>query len=140
LADVIDRQGTQLCSGDALLVRTGYLEDYLVADRDRRAVLSEGAASAGLAADGSMASWLWDSGVACVGADNPGVEVIPGEKGKFLHRLLITGLGMPLLEWLDLEELAGACAAEQTYDCLFVSVPLNLRRAAGSPANAVAVR
>jgi kynurenine formamidase len=139
LAGVLDREGVQLQQGDALLVRTGYLADYLAADPERRATLSEGAASAGLAADESMASWLWDQRVAVVGADNPGVEVIPGEKGQFLHRRLITGLGMPLVEWLDLEELASAFAAERRYDCLLVAVPLNLKRAAGSPANAIAV-
>lgn len=139
LARVLDREGVQLERGDALLVRTGYLEEYLAADDLRRAALSEGATSAGLAAGETMASWLWDHRVAVLGADNPGVEVIPGEKGQFLHRRLITGLGMPLIEWLDLEELSRAFAPEERYDCFLAIVPLNLRRAAGSPANALAV-
>jgi kynurenine formamidase len=139
LERVLARQSLRLERGDALLVRTGYLRDYLAADTSARAELSEGGTSVGLAAQESMASWLWDRRVAVLGADNPGVEVIPGEQGQFLHRRLITGLGMPLIEWLNLEELSTAFAAERRYDCLVVVVPLNLRRAAGSPANALAV-
>jgi kynurenine formamidase len=139
LMSVLQRENIDLLPGDALLLRTGYLEAYLQADQTQRAAMAEGEAAPGLAAGESMASWLWDQGVAVVGADNPGVEVIPGQKGEFLHRRLITGLGMTFIEWLDLEGLARQSASRHTYDCLFVAVPLNLRKAAGSPANALGI-
>lgn len=125
--------------GDALLVRTGYLRDYRAADPSRREDLSEGHESPGLSADEDMAAWLWDMGFSLVGADNPGVEVMPGVKGQFLHRRLIAGLGMPLLEWLDLDALAQAAHSCGRYTFLLFVAPLNLASAAGSPANAVAV-
>jgi kynurenine formamidase len=140
LMSVLQREDVELLPGDALLLRTGYLEAYLQADPAERVAMAEGTTSPGLAAEEAMASWLWNKGVAAVGADNPGVEVMPGQKGEFLHRRLITGLGMTFIEWLDLEALSRHSASIQSYDCLFVAVPLNLKMASGSPANALGIR
>ena len=65
----------------------------------------------GLDASAEMARFLWDSGCCAVAADNPAVEVLPGNGGfGSLHRRLIPALGMPLGELWDLDGLASACA------------------------------
>ena len=49
-------------------------------------------------------------------------------------------LGFAVCELLDLERLAGLCAADDRWDFLFVAVPLNMPGGIGSPANALAIR
>jgi kynurenine formamidase len=133
------RQRVSFHTGDLLLVRTGWLRHYL----------SEGGVpeehldmptSVGLAAGHATAAFLWDGRFAAVAADNPAVEVLPGNPMEgSLHRRLIPALGMPLGELWNLEELADLCAASGRYECCLVSVPLNVPGGVASPANALAV-
>lgn len=125
--------------GDLLLVRTGWLSRYL----------SEGGVPqqhldmptcVGLDAGHATAAFLWDGRFAAVAADNPAVEVLPGDpRDGSLHRRLIPALGMPLGELWNLEELAAVCAASGRHECCVVSVPLNIPGGVASPANALAV-
>jgi kynurenine formamidase len=141
LQATLDHQGTSVQTGDILLVRTGYLRQYLEADRAARSSMSAEPASAGLAATDEMAGYLWDSGFAAVAADNPAVEALPPDlNSRTLHARLIPMLGFPLGELFTFEDLAAACARDGRYSCFFCSVPLNLRGGVGSPANAVALR
>lgn len=146
LAGALAAQGTPLRSGDILCVRTGWTDKYLSLDPAERAALAEGMkdvtgyTSAGLAGSEEMARFLWDSGVAALPCDNPAVEVVPSDLADgFLHGRLIPGLGMAIGELFSFGDLAAACAREGRYEFLFVSVPLNVTGAVGSPANAVAV-
>lgn len=121
-------QGVQVRSGDALLVRTGWIRVW---DEDRAAYLRD---TPGLGEDG-MLEFLHRHQVAAVGADNVAVEawdpgvVIP------LHTPLIRGFGMVLLELLDLEALA----AGRVHEFLFVAAPLRITGALGSPLNPLAL-
>jgi hypothetical protein len=133
-------QGSEWSPSDLLLVRTGFLAAY----RERGGLPADGVAmptSAGLDASADMARFLWDEGFAAVAADNPAVEVLPGDPvvGS-LHRRLIPALGMPLGELWDLDELAEACAADRRYECCVVSVPLRVPGGVASPANVMAIR
>ena len=80
-------------------------------------------------------SWdVWGRG------NNPAVEVVPADRSNgFLHDRLIPGLGMAIGELFSSGDLAAACAREGRYEFMFVSVPLNVTGAVGSPANAVAI-
>ena len=99
-----------------------------------------GYTAAGLAGSAEVAALLWDSGVAAVACDNPAVEVVPADPSDgFLHGRLIPGLGMAIGELFSFGPLAAACARERRHEFLFVSVPLNVTGAIGSPGNAVAV-
>lgn len=146
LAGALAAQGTSLRGGDILCVRTGWTDKYLSLDQAGRAALADGMqdvtgyASAGLAGSEEMARFLWDSGIAALPCDNPAVEVVPADRSDgFLHGRLIPGLGMAIGELFSFGDLAAACAREGRYEFLFVSVPLNVTGAVGSPANAVAV-
>jgi kynurenine formamidase len=49
-------------------------------------------------------------------------------------------MGIQLGELFALDELAEKCRADGVYEFLFVSIPLNVKGAFGSPANAIAIR
>jgi kynurenine formamidase len=145
LTAALAAQGTSLRGGDILCVRTGWTDKYLGLSSAERADLAKsrkmpGYTSAGLAGSEEMARFLWDSGIAAVPCDNPAVEVAqPDPADGFLHERLIPGLGMAIGELFSFGDLAAACAREKRYEFLFVSVPLNVTGAIGSPANAVAI-
>jgi len=75
--------------------------------------------------------WLAEAGVAVIGSDNFAVEHIPFPKDTVfpVHQLVIRGYGIPLLEGLVLEELAGA----GVHEFLFVAAPLPFVGGTGSP-------
>lgn len=121
--------GVQLAPGDALLIRTGWMEGW-------RADQCDATAWPGLDAD--CGAWLAGQDLAVVGADNIGVEVFPSSDLTCqvpLHIELIRGHGIHLAELLDLTELAAAGQAS----FLLVIAPLRLVGAVGSPISPVAV-
>jgi hypothetical protein len=142
LADVLSAQGSEHLPGDIMLLRTGYMGAYLRADEAGRAALASDVASAGLSATEEMAEYLWNGQFSAVAADNPGVEALPlaSTSECYLHARLIPMLGFAMGEFLDFEELGRLSAADGRFTSMFVSVPLNMPAALGSPANAIAIR
>jgi kynurenine formamidase len=139
------RQGVEVRSGDVLLVRTGWLNWYSneATENERREIPDRGILRApGLGPADEMAAWLWNHGVAGVAADNPALESWPPrpESGDFMHWRLIPLLGMPIGELWWLDDLAGACAADGSYEFFFTSAPLNVPGGVGSPPNAIAIK
>jgi alpha-L-fucosidase len=128
------RAGVRLGPGDALLVRTGRWA--------RRAAtgpwnVSQGAA--GLHA--SVAPWIKKRGIAIVGSD-VGEDVIPSMvEGVTLpvHALLITAMGINLLDNQDLEAVADTAARLNRWEFMLTFAPLVVRGGTGSPLNALAV-
>lgn len=134
LEAVARRQGVELRRGDVLLVRTGWASARLADSSEPPRAWT------GLEASDEMAAFLWNSGIAAVGSDNPAVENAPGDpRIGSLHRRLLPGLGMPMFELLELEMLARATRRLNRWEFLFVSVPLHVRGAVSSPANAMAL-
>jgi len=114
--------GVTVERGDVALIRTGYLESML---HDPRYYDGE----PGI--DVEAGRWLAEAGVAVIGSDNFAVEHIPFPKDTVfpVHQLVIRGYGIPLLEGLVLEELAGA----GVHEFLFVAAPLPFVGGTGSP-------
>jgi kynurenine formamidase len=141
LRDTLATQQVTLQPGDVLILRTGFVEAYLAAPPGDRARWAEEPDCPGLHGGEEMAEFLWDEGVAAVVADNPAVEVIPGDAAAgSLHRRLIPLLGFALGELFSVGPLAADCATDRRWTCLFMSAPLNLPGGVGSPANAVAIK
>ena len=141
LAATLEYQGSHVRPGDILLVRTGYLEALQATPEQERAHINYRAGSPGLVGSEAMAELLWDWHVAAVCADNPSVEVRPGDpKDGSLHRRAIAMLGLALGELFRLDALAADCAADHRYTSFFAGVPLNLPGGVGSPANAIACK
>jgi kynurenine formamidase len=141
LREIVGAQRVDLRPGDVLCVRTGWIEAHRALDAKARLAMAETIRVSGLAGSEDVARFLWDSHAAAVGCDNPTLEVAPGDTAVgSLHRRLIPMLGFAISELLDLEPLAGLCAADDRWDFLFVASPLNIPGGISSPANAVAIR
>ncbi|GAC1344267.1 MAG: cyclase family protein [Acetobacteraceae bacterium] len=144
---MLEAQGTIPQHGDILILRTGWVSWYLGLDPAGRAALQgtqragdDALQCAGLAPSATMAAWLWDHHISAVAADNPALEVLSVHRDDgFLHRRILTLLGMPIGEFFLLDELAEACAARRDWSFLFTSAPLNLPNGVGSPNNAYAI-
>jgi kynurenine formamidase len=122
--------GVEIRSGDVVLVRTGFA-----------ALWSDPAEYLHAAGDSSAGSrWLIEKKVSAVGADNMAWDVIgpaDPELGVTLpgHLLLLVRAGIPIIENLNLEELAAA----RVYEFAFVCLPLKMRGATGSPVRPIAI-
>ena len=115
--------------GDAVLIRTGWLETYF----EKGLIVED--PQPGLGLDG--ARYLADRDVVLVGADNTSMETYPFDQGRTLgvHRLLLVHHGIPIAEHLWLKDLAATGRA--TF--LFVASPLSITGATASPANPLAI-
>ena len=56
-----------------------------------------------------------------------------------IHVLALNAMGVHLLDYLQLEELAAACERERRWEFLFVAAPLRIPGGTGSPLNPVAI-
>jgi kynurenine formamidase len=122
-------QGVQVRPGDAVLIRTGWLE-ALSGDPTLAPYPQPGIGRA-------AAAWLQSKDAAVVGADNSAIEVIPFDDGRELcvHVELLVHSGVGLLEHAWLAELA----ADRCYESLLVVGALPVVGATGSPVNPVAI-
>jgi kynurenine formamidase len=123
--------GVQIGQGDAVLLRTGWLESQKNVKRPDFNI------EPGIDINVDAATWLVERDVAMVGADNFAVEAMPFPDGKVfpVHQMLIRDYGMPLLEGLMLDPLV----ATGRYEFLFVASALPIVGATGSPLSPVAV-
>lgn len=126
-----ERTGVRVRPGDILLVRSGRWSEAA-----RVAKVTE---SAGI--HPSAAAWLHARGVAALG-DEAGTDTKPTTVAGInspLHVLALVGMGMPLIENLDLEQLASEAATQKRWTFLLVIAPLNVRGATGSAVNPIAI-
>jgi kynurenine formamidase len=125
------RAGVAVHPGDVILIRTGWTKHWT----DSRKYLgldSEG--TPGVAASG--AEWLAAKKPFAVGNDTAGFEqIVQTSITMDAHRILIAQNGIHIIENLDLEELA-ACGRA---DFAFVTLPLRIKGATGSPLRPVAL-
>ena len=125
--------GVRVGSGDAIFLRTGRWA--------RRAALGPwrvGQTEAGFHA--SVAPWIKARGVAFVGSDDA-QDVTPSMvEGVNLpvHTLLLTGLGINLLDNQDLEAVAETAAKLKRWDFMLTLAPVPATGGTGFPVNAIA--
>ena len=131
VADLIawERQtGIRIRPGDIVMIRSGRWESAKPPAR-----------SAGV--HPSVAEWLRERSVAAFG-DEGGTDMTPstvsGINSPF-HVLALVGMGMPLIENLDLEQVASEAAKRSRWTFLFVAAPLRIQSGTGSPLNPLAV-
>ena len=127
-------QGVRVGAGDIVLLRSGH-------GRRRKAL---GAwdpqfLSAGL--HPSAMSWLHDRDVAVLGGDGDSDARPSPVEGMLspIHALTLNAMGMPLLDNLQLEDVAEACVSERRWEFLCVVTPLRIPGGTGSPINPVAI-
>ena len=120
---VFAARSTSPSAGDALLFRTGWMDEAL------HSTPTEGTFPVVAA---SMGAWLGDHDIAIVGADNIAVEAT-GRRGVLppLHKVLVRDLGVTMLELLDLRRPG----EDKVQTGLLVVAPLRISRGVGSPVN-----
>jgi kynurenine formamidase len=127
-------QGVHVGMGDLLFVRVGH--------RRRRQELGPWDASAARAGlHPAAVEFLAERQVALLGSDGNN-DTAPSAAvgvGFPVHVLAIRALGLPLLDYLALEDLGAACAAVGRWDFFCVIAPLRLPTGTGSPVNPIAV-
>lgn len=128
LREALEAQDVELQTGDLALVRTGWLEDYLVNQGD---MLPQ--PGIGLEA----AEYLAEKDVALVGADNAAIEPIPFDQNVYLgvHIILLVDHGIHLVEHLDLAELS----KDKCYEFLLTIGALKITGGTASPVAPVAI-
>jgi kynurenine formamidase len=128
-ADLLDAGGEALTSADVAIVRTGRMSRWSDAD----AFMGD---QAGLGMDG--ARWLAEKAeVMCVCVDAGGEALPAQEADSFLpvHSYLLAEMGVPIIENVWLEELAGSGASEFA----LLAFPLKLLGSTGLPVRPVAL-
>lgn len=137
-----DWQGVQFQSGDILIVRTGWVGWYESLSEEQRVALAQPGALvvAGLEQTEASLRFLWDNHFAAIACDNPPFEAYPPPPEGMMHETIIGLWGMPIGEMFQLDALAAACAADQTYEFFFTAAPLNKLGGVASPPNALAIK
>jgi kynurenine formamidase len=127
-------QRAEVGPGDLLLVRVGH--------RRRRNELGPwDAARSRAGLDPRAVEFLAEREVAALGCDgnsDTAPSTVDGV-GFPVHVLAINALGMHLLDYLQFEDLAGACEAAGRWSFLCVIAPLRLPGGTGSPVNPIAI-
>lgn len=125
--------GVKVSSGDAIFLRTGRWA--------RRAKLGPWPISrneAGLHA--SAASWVKARGVALIGSDSA-LDVVPSLVESVnlpVHTLMVTALGINLLDNQDLEALGETAARLKRWEFMLTFAPVPVTGGTGFPLNAIA--
>lgn len=125
----LDAHGLTIRPGDVVLVRTGRMS--LWPDPERYLPREPGLTRKG-------AEFLARSGAIIVGADNIALEQLPSQEPDNwmpVHTYLLAEAGVPIMEVVDLEELA----VEECYEFAFVSAGLKLRGATAAPMRPLAM-
>ncbi|MEE8325407.1 MAG: cyclase family protein [candidate division NC10 bacterium] len=127
------KTGVRVSSGDVVLVRTGRWV--------RRAAVGPFTSASGMAGlHASSARWFRQRDVAMVGTDGV-TDVRPSgiEDSVFpLHRLLLVGMGVHILDNLDLDELSRTAARLDRWDFLLTLGPMPVEGGTGAPVNPIA--
>jgi len=142
-AHVLENDQVEVEAGDLLLLHTGFAREVraqagrLTADSlDVCAVLD--------GSDPGLQSWIRDSGIVAIAADNYAVEAFPpkrelrSEPALPLHELCLFRLGVHLGELWWLSELAAHLRSAGRSRCLLTAPPLLLPGATGSPLTPIA--
>jgi kynurenine formamidase len=134
LQDAEREQGVGIDAGDILLVRTGQVR--------RLAELGPwdtAQSKAGL--HPTAMPLLAERGIAALGCDTNSDTAPSSTEGVAfpIHVLALNAMGVLLLDYLQLEDLARACESAARWEFLCVTAPLRIAVGTGSPVNPLAI-
>jgi kynurenine formamidase len=125
-------QGVSVGKGDILLVRFG---------RDLRRAKANDTKVAGMHPE--VCAWLHERQVAVLGGDGVSDPIPPGQVcadwAMPIHAIALAGMGLHLLDNLDLDPLAAVCAELGRWEFQLTLAPLRIEGGTGSPLNPIAV-
>ena len=121
------RGGLRLEPGDALVVRSGWTFSW-----------DGGSPTPGMTLD--AIAWMQRRDVSLYAGDiSDTFPPMDPQVPMPLHMVGLTRLGMPLIDGVQVEELAAVCAELERYAFLFTVAPPRLRSATGVPVNPLAI-
>lgn len=132
IEDALKRQKVEVRYGDVVVLRTGRMQLW----PDRKYLDMP---EPGLTLDGAKA--LAENGVVTIGADNLGLEqrlphpTLPGFANLPVHYYLLMEAGIPMIECMDLEELA----RDGIYEFAYIGACMKIRGATGAPVRPLAI-
>jgi kynurenine formamidase len=134
LAGVENAQDVHVGQGDLLFVRVGHR-------RRRHEIGPWDAAAARAGLHPAAMEFIAGRQPAVLGSDGNNDTAPSSVEGVDfpVHVLAIRALGLPLLDYLALDDLAAACEAAGRWTFLCVIAPLRLSAGTGSPVNPIAV-
>jgi kynurenine formamidase len=127
-------QGVTIAEGDILLVRTGHVR--------RLAELGQwNTVEAKTGLHPTAMPLVAERAIAALGSDGNNDTAPSSTEGVGfpIHVLAITALGIHLLDYLNLEDLARKCDEAKRWEFLLVAAPLRITRGTGSPLNPIAI-
>ena len=130
----------EFASGDIILVRTGFTEEFEGCGPDGRKGFDPMQGAVGIEASEDFMSWVWENEFPAVATDTFAFEAWPPTfKTPAIHEVFLAGWGLPLGELFDLRELARKCKEFDQYTFLFTSCGLNIVGGIATPPNAQAI-
>lgn len=126
------RQDVRVESGDAIFVRTGM--ERMEAEVGEQDVYPR----AGLHAE--CAEWMHDRQASLYGGDC--IEKLPYPSARFtsaIHMIVLASMGLPILDWPALTDLAATCERLGRWEYLLTTAPLRLRGGTSSPLNPLCI-
>jgi kynurenine formamidase len=129
LRGAASRQGVELRRGDIVLIRTGKMQVWPAAEYLDMPMPGIDMAAARFLCE--------EAGAMIVGADTAALEAFPGDEEGYapVHCYMFATAGTPIMEVVNLEELAG----EAVDEFAFVGMPMPLRGATGAPLRPIAL-
>ncbi len=136
-------QGVKITPGTAVLIRTGWMKKWTGAKKP----FALGDSHVGISC--GIEKWLQEKKVSVFGTDNVAIEAIPAteECNKFyqvglipMHIGVLSMLGLPMLELMDLDELAADCAKNGVYEFAFSFAPFRYYNASGGLVSPTAIK
>jgi kynurenine formamidase len=136
-------EGVKITPGTALLIRTGWMKKWTGAKKPWAMGDSHVGISCGIE------KWLDKKKVAMIGADNVAIEAFPATKEcndyykvAFvpLHIGVLSMMGVPMMELLDLDELAADSAKDGVYEFAFSFAPFKYNNASGGLVSPIAIK
>jgi kynurenine formamidase len=126
------KQHLRVESGDAIFVRTGM--ERMEAELGEQDIYPR----AGLHAE--CVEWMHNRQVSVYGGDC--IEKLPYPSESFtsaMHMIVLASMGLPILDWPSLTELARTCERLNRWDYLLTTAPLRLPGGTSSPINPLCI-
>lgn len=138
-----DKQGVEVGEGDIVLMRTGRWHSSNFSGKVEKISddFKDWHAMSGW--HPACMPWLHERNVAMIGTDYA-QEAMPGAypgiaMAGTIHVISLVAMGLPLIDYADLEALADMCIEHNRWEFQLTLAPLRLTGASGAPINPIAM-
>ncbi|TVY54272.1 hypothetical protein LCER1_G004378 [Lachnellula cervina] len=140
IKDMIAEEDLTIRQGDILIVRSG-LSKWIHASTPASVGPWERNTYIGVDPTPELLEWVWNQNLGAVAGDAIAFESIPASDNSSMrfHEAALAGWGMNIGELFDLEQLSIIAERNQRWSFFITACPLNIKGAAATPANTLAI-